>query len=159
MPTRMMSIDSSTRKTGLACFIDGKLKKYKLIDLSKSHSDTDNRISEMGKQILSSLDEFNPSIVYIETPKGSGRNVELVRKLSEILGVVRGWTITHGAYYEEVMPSVWRKYCGIDQGNKTREQLKQASMDYVRSVFQISVNDDVSDSICIGIAMFNKYKE
>ena len=155
----MVSIDSSTRKTGMALYVNGVLKDYGLIDLSKSKEATDVRIGDMGGKILTSLNIWKPDMVYIETPRGDGRNVELVRKLSEILGIVRGWTIEHGKYYEEIMPSVWRKYCGLEQGKKKRAELKQMSMDYVKATYRADVNDDVADAICLGSAMVNRYKK
>ena len=152
----MVSIDSSTKKTGMALFIGGRMSTYTLIDLSKI-KDVNERIDKMCLDIIKQLSKWSPSVVYIEEPKGEGRNVELVRKLSEILGAVRAWCLTHGSDYVEVKPSVWRKYVGIEQGNKKRDELKQASIDYVYRKHGVVVNDDVADSICIGSAMINKY--
>lgn len=151
------SIDSSTKKTGMSLFKNDEQFECKQIDLSDSRDTTDARMSEMGRNILLVLNEWNPDGIYIEEPKGEGRNVELVHKLSEIIGVVRGWAITHdGCYFEEVKPSVWRKYVGITQGRKKREELKTDSINLVKDVYGIDVNDDVADSICIGIAMLRR---
>lgn len=155
---RMVSIDSSTRRTGISLFVDGNLNDFCLIDLSKNSDDTDGRINLMGKEIMGHLDKWRPGAVYIEEPKGHG-NVELVHKLVELLGVTRGWCILNGVYYEEVKPSVWRKYCGLEQGNKKRAELKAASVEYVKEKYNVEVNDDVADSICIGDAMLYRYGE
>lgn len=156
---RMVSIDSSTKKTGMTLFVDGVLHNFTLVDLSNSKEETDVRISMMGKEMLHHLDDWSPAAVYIESPRGDGRNVELVRKLSEILGIVRGWCIRNNSYYEEIPPSVWRKYCGLEQGKKKRAELKAASVEYVKEKYNVEVNDDVADSICIGDAMVNRYGE
>lgn len=156
---RMVSIDSSTRRTGMALFVDGRLYDFTLVDLSKSAAETDLRISIMGKEILDVLNMWMPDSVYIESPRGDGRNVELVRKLSEILGIVRGWCIGGGKFYEEVMPSVWRKHCGLEQGKKKRADLKAESVAYVKEKYGVEVNDDVADSICIGDAMVVRYSD
>ena len=153
----MVSIDSSTKKTGMALFVGGKMNKYVLIDNSKE-KDVNKRIDKMCLDIIEQLSKWHPTVLYIEEPKGEGRNVELVRKLAEILGAVRAWCLTHGCYYEEVQPSVWRKYVGITQGTKKRAELKQASIDYVYTTYGAEVNDDVADSICLGAAMVNRYK-
>lgn len=155
---RLVSIDSSTNKTGAALYVGGKLKEYDLIDLSKSGLTIDPRIDEMGKRIMKLLSYWQPTMVYIEEPKGHN-NVELVRKLSTILGIVRGWCIQNGVYFEEIKPTVWRKYIGFDQGGKKRDELKAASIDYVRKTFGIEVNDDTADAICIGGAIINMYGE
>lgn len=152
----MVSIDSSTKKTGMTLFVGGHMTSYTLIDNSKI-KDVNERIDKMCIDIIKQLSKWSPSVVYIEEPKGEGRNVELVRKLSEILGAVRVWCLTHGSTYDEIKPSVWRKYVGIEQGAKKRDELKQASIDYVYRKYGVVVNDDVADSICIGSAMINKY--
>ena len=154
---RMVSIDSSTNKTGCALFIEGVLNDHELIDLSKLGLDINTRINEMGRRIVDKLDLWTPRMVYIEEPKGH-QNIELVRKLSEILGIVRGYCITHDVYYSEIKPSEWRKYCSLDQGGKKRAELKAASVDYVKNKYGIEVNDDVSDAICIGDAVINIYQ-
>lgn len=155
---RLVSIDSSTKKTGMAFFIGGRLEKYELIDLSNSGLEINSRTDAMGLRIMTLLSHFNPDMVYIEEPKGHN-NVELVRKLSTILGIVRGWCLQNKVYFEEIKPTVWRKYAGLDQGGKKRAELKAASVGYVRNKYNVEVNDDVADAICIGDAVLNMYKE
>lgn len=151
----MVSIDSSTKKTGLAKYVNGVLDKYQLVDLS-SIKQIDHRMNQMGLSLIALLDEWMPDMVYIEEPKGEGRNVELVRKLAEIIGIVRGWCISHECYYEEIKPSVWRAKLGIKQGARKREELKAASMEYVKTKYGIEPEtDDVADAICIGLAVLN----
>lgn len=49
--------------------------------------------------------------------------------------------------------SHWRSQVGIHTGRGIkRESLKQASQKIVKSIYNIEVNDDISDAICIGIA-------
>lgn len=154
---RMVSLDTSTNKSGCALFVRGQLEEYNLIDLSKMGLQLDDRINEMGRQLIGMLNHWKPSMVFIEEPKGH-QNIELVRKLSEVLGIIRGWCIQNGAYYGEIKPSEWRKYCGLDQGGKKRVELKAASVEYVKTKYGIEVNDDTADAICIGDAVVNRYK-
>ena len=154
---RMVSLDTSTNKSGCALFVCGQLEEYNLIDLSKMGWQLDDRINGMGRQLIGMLNHWKPNMVYIEEPKGH-QNIELVRKLSEILGIVRGYCITHDVYSSEIKPSEWRKYCSLDQGGKKRAELKAASVDYVKNKYGIEVNDDVSDAICIGDAVINIYQ-
>ena len=88
---RFVSLDTSTNKSGVAFYVDGELADYELIDCSKN-KDIDSRMNDMGREILSRLSLYSPTLIYIEQPKGGGQNVEMVRKLSEILGIVRGNT-------------------------------------------------------------------
>ena len=157
--TKTVSIDSSSRKTGMALFIDGKLDMYELIDLSTNKEPTETRINVMGKNILLLLSHWQPEIVYIEEPQGHGCNLKLVNILCQIIGIVRGWCIDHKAYFEIVHPSVWRKYLGMSQGGKKREELKSESMRIVKEKYGIEVNDDMADAINIGNAMINRYSK
>lgn len=157
---KMVAVDSSTKKTGISLFVNGELEESKLIDLSSFKGDTEERINVMGANILLMLGKWNPAIVYIEEPKGRGGNIELIRKLAEVLGIVRGWCIDNSAEYHEVKPSEWRAQLGFKQGGGTkRTELKRESVEYVRDKYNVLVNDDVADSICIGDAMIIKYGE
>lgn len=157
---RMVAVDSSTKKTGISLFINGELEEANLIDLSSHKGTTDERINAMGANLILMLSKWDPHMVYIEEPKGHGSNLELVRKLSEILGIVRGWCIDNSRHYEEIKPSEWRSYLGFKQGAATkRTELKRESVEYVRDRYGILVNDDVADSICIGDAMIKKYSD
>lgn len=156
---KVCSIDSSTRKTGMALFLDGELNTYQLIDLSTSKDTADERINIMGRNMLLLLSHWCPEIVYIEEPQGHGQNVKLVNMLCQIIGIVRGWCIENKAYFEVVSPSVWRKYLGMSQGGKKRAELKEESKRVVKDTYDVDVNDDVADAINIGNAMINRYSK
>lgn len=159
MNKKIVAIDSSTRKTGMSYFVNGEFVKHGLIDLSKGYDDTEERIRIMGGKILQALNIWKPDTVYIEQAQGQGKNVSLVRKLSELIGFAKAWCVLNGASIEEVPPSVWRKYVGIDQGKKKRPELKAESIRLVKETYGLDVGDDEADAICIGIAMINKQKE
>ena len=149
---KMVSIDSSTNQTGMALFEDGKYSTHTLLDCHL-YRDTDERINTMIKGIITTLQEWKPDIVWIEQPKGQ-MNVEMTRKLSEILGAVRMWCVWRDREYHEIMPSVWRKYLpGFDQGKKKRSELKQQAIDYVKDKLDIVADTDSADSICIGLSV------
>lgn len=150
---RVIGIDSSTRRTGMALFVDGQYSRHTLIDLSKSNEDTDARMNIMGRNILLVLNEWKPDTVFIEEPNGSGGNIDNFRKLSEIIGIVRGWCIENRVAYHECKPSVWRKNVGIEQGKKKRPELKDESIKFVFEKYGIEVGDDEADSICIAAGM------
>lgn len=49
--------------------------------------------------------------------------------------------------------SHWRSVCGIKTGRGVkRDTLKQASIKLVKATYNIDVNDDIADAICMGIA-------
>ena len=154
---RMVSIDPATYKTGIALFVNGKLDKYGLIDLSKFKGQTNDRIKEMARVIICDyLNKWKPTMVFIEEPKGRN-NIDLVRKLVMVMGSVLGWCVINNAYYEIVMPNVWRKWLGLDQGKKQRDDLKAESIQAVQDMFGINVDDNIADAINIGVAVLNRY--
>lgn len=155
---KLVSIDSSSKKTGMATFVNGSYDNHILIDYSKK-SDIEERIDLMGKDILSYLAKNKPEIIIIEYPQGKGRNVRMVGKLCEILGIVRAYAIAKGCEYHELAPSVWRSYLGWKQGKKNRDELKQMSIDYIKDKYGFEVTDDESDSIAIGEAWIEFCKE
>ena len=159
MKADMVSIDSSTKLTGLAAFSNNALLSHHLIDHS-GIKDIDERSMAMGRSIVSYLNKYEPKVIYIEQPKGR-QNVELVRKLSRILGVVLGWAATHDCYYEEVMPSVWRKYVPeFSQGGKDRAELKDESIRVCRELFGFEpASDDEADACLIGYAQLQRYAD
>lgn len=113
----------------------------------------------MGKALLSYLKKQKPDIIYIEHPQGHGNNVSLVAMICELLGIVRAYAIEKKIEYKELSPSVWRKYCGFDQGKKKRVELKQMSIDYIKEHYDIEVGNDEADAIALGTGVINYYNK
>ena len=158
MSTKFVSCDTSTNNSGLALFVDGRYKEHVLINKSKI-KDTYERINAMCLDIYSQLEKWKPDILWIEHPQGHGSNVDMVGKLCEILGAVRMWCLIHNCEYNEICPSEWRMYAGIEQGRAKREELKQASVQYIKDKLGIDEGDDVADSIALGYAVLNRFDE
>ena len=157
---KMVSIDGATHITGMAYFVNGKLRDYGKIDLSNSGKDIDDRLLEMGEKMLKALDIWKPSIIYIEQPQGNGNNIRTSGYIHELIGFAKAWAVKNYAYCEEVPPSVWRKCLGLKQGrNIKNKQLKQESINAVIDMFGINTTDDIADAICLGTAMLNKYSD
>ena len=153
--TRFVGIDASTKKTALALLINGKYSEHKLIDCSE-YSDTEERIREMCKEILEQLDEYKPDIIYIED-SWNAANVQTTKLLTRVMGCVFAWAIKNDAEWNCILPSRWRKLCGIEQSKKKRSELKQASIDYVYNRYGIKVNDDVGDAIALADGVVNYF--
>lgn len=155
----LCTIDSSTNATGMCLSIDGEYSTHVFIDHHKN-KDVDNRMNMMIKDIITQLQKWNPDIVWIEQPQGHGRNVAMVRKLAEIMGAVRCWCVVRKREYYEIMPSEWRKYLpDYSQGGKSRDELKQDAIEYVKEKLNIECSSDEADAICICIAVMEYYKQ
>lgn len=58
---------------------------------------------------------------------------------------------------EYIYPSSWRAKLGIKNGRGIkRTTLKEADIAFVKEKYQIDVNDDEADAICIGLAEYSK---
>lgn len=150
---KLCSIDSSSKKTGMAFFKGLDLHDHKLLDYS-SITDKEERIKKMCLNIISELDNYQPDMVLIED-SWNARNIETTKLLTRIMGVVYGWCITNNREYMAILPSQWRKHAGISQGSKKRAELKQASIDFVFHEYGITCGDDEADSIAIGKSYLN----
>ena len=107
--------------------------------------------------ILNTLNEIKPNIIYIEETVVL-RNAQTQRFLTRLQGVVYAWCIQNNCEFNTIRPSSWRKAINLKQNkNIKREQLKQEAIDYVKEKYNIEVNDDIADAICIGDAVLNLF--
>lgn len=152
---KVCGLDISTKKTGVSFGEDEKILSYDLIDKSDI-TDVEDRINKMALALIEKLNVEKPEIVWIEDT-WNARNIQTTKELTRIIGVVNGWCIMNNAEFNLIMPSRWRKLVSIEQGKKKRQELKELSIKYVKDNFNIDVNDDVADSICILDAAFVYY--
>lgn len=156
MSVKLLSVDSSTQKTGLACFINGTYKEHCLLDCSKQKN-MDMRFEDMSKEIWKMFDKYNPDIVYIEETVVL-RNAQTQRFLTRLQGVIYAWCMKNNCEFNTIRPTSWRAAIGIKQNkNIKREQLKEQAIQYVSAKYGVNVTDDEAESICIGDAVIKLY--
>lgn len=153
----IMSLDVSTRSTGLAIFDGNKLITYKLI--TATSTDLIKRIQKITKEIQETIEEYkeiNKLILEEVRPEDSaGLNTNTHRALMWAQAAI-AFMIHDNCpkiTMEYVYPGTWRKDCGIKTGRGIkRETLKKADIQFVKDNYNIDVNDDIADAICIGHA-------
>ena len=154
--TRLLTIDGSTQKSGVALFINGKYNKHVLLDFSKDKN-MDSRFEEMSKSLWDNLSNNNPDVVYMEEVY-SARDPRTSKFLSRLQGVVYSWCMNNNCEFNTITPSSWRKQLEFHQGKGVKRiQLKEQSIKYVLEHYDLKVNDDEADAICIGDAVIKKY--
>lgn len=153
--TIMCSLDVSTTSTGFAIFHNGIYESSCLLDHS-NNKDTNSRIAEMGNDILSALNKYNPVIVSIEDAY-CGNNADTMKKLCRLQGMVYGWCLSHNADFNIYLPSSWRKEFGDLFKGKKRPECKRLAIEYVKDKYSIDVNDDEAEAILIGESTVKKY--
>ena len=107
MSTKLITIDGSTQKSGIAYFCNGKYKAHHLLDYSKDKN-MDSRFNKMASGIWSLLDIYNPNIIYMEETY-TARNPQTTKVLTRLQGVVYAWCITHECEFNTIRPTQWRK--------------------------------------------------
>ena len=159
---KLLSLDTSSSKTGWSCFEDAKYKKSGVINFDtneckkKYKGNSDKRIEDMCSAIIDLLKKYKPDIIVIEK-LNVGRNMVAVRHLSKVIGVVYCYSILNDCYYHEIQASQWRSQIGIQGKNRKREEYKQLAIEYVKNTLGIDVTDDEADSICAGIAYIKMF--
>lgn len=158
MDIKLITIDGSTMKTGIAYFINGEYNTHHLLDFSKEKN-MEVRFIEMSKTIWKSLDKYKPNILYIEETY-TARNPQTAKILTRLQGVVYAWCINNDCEFNTIKPTSWRKLLGFKQGkNVKRDELKTQSVDYIFNKYGIKVTDDESDALCIADAVFKIFED
>ena len=153
---RMISIDSSTKKTALAVFDNGEYKEVNLIDCSTINN-MDERFYEMAKLIFNFLEKNKPYIIYMEETVVE-RNASTQRFLTRLQGGVYAYCMKNDCEFNTIRPTEWRKLVGIEQGKKKREVFKKEAIYLVLKEFGRIVTDDEAEAILIGLAILKKFE-
>lgn len=153
---KLVVIDGSTQKTGIAYFYNGKYKKHYLLDYSKNRN-INSRFNDMSQAIWNLLEELTPNILYIEETY-SAVNPQTTKVLTRLQGVVYAWCMNHNCNFNTIRPSSWRKQLNFIQGKGIkRNQLKEQSIQYVLDNYGLNVGDDEADAICIADAAIKMF--
>ena len=152
--TRLVGLDTSSSITGFSLYERAKLKEHGILDHHKE-KDVLIRTEDMVIDISRILKEYKPQIIVIESPPLVNSPKTLIL-LSEIVGVVRGWSIASGyAEYVEYGANEWRKLiAGEDEKvPRSRNDAKPWDMEKVRNLFGVEpVDDNEADGILVGAA-------
>lgn len=150
---RVLALDAATNVSGYAIFDDGELVSYGTY--KASGEDATERINDIKHWLAALIDYCQCDYCGIENiqlqsyGKGSYQ-VELYRALARLQGVVLD------TLFEKKIPcglayaSEWRKFCGINEGARERENKKKLAQDKVKLWYKQDCTQDEADAICIG---------
>ena len=155
---KIIGVDASSKSFGYSVFEDKQLVSYGC--LTASSTDLIKRINKILKEfedVLSS-NKDTQKIIMEEVIPTTSKNNKTYKALMWLQGAVA--IMVHDKFpnikIEYIYPNSWRSNCSIKTGkNITREQLKQADIDFVKKKYGIDVNDDIADAI--GIAHSSIY--
>ena len=151
----LLSLDTSTTSTGYAIYVDGQYSSSACFDLKKYK---DEKLPQMIKLLFSLIDKLKPNIIVAEEMVVP-RNPQTARLLTMLLGALYGKCLVSNIEWFTLRPTQWRKFAKNNDEKlpRKRDELKAWSKAKVKSLFNIDVNDDVSDAILIGYGFIKEY--
>lgn len=149
----ILGIDPSTKASGIAVFKDNELIHYECI--TAGSASLYKRIDKMIEGLRRIITEFKVQYVYIEDvyPEDVRNNIQIYKVLTYLQGFILHLLDEYNLEYTFFTASEWRAKCGIHTGRGVkRESLKSKDIAFVKNQFDIEVNDDVADAVCIAWA-------
>lgn len=151
---KVVGIDASTNKTGIAMFCNGRYIEHTLIDLHKT-KDSNKRIPQMMLAICDYLDRNEVDKIIMEESMMTN-NISTVKMLSNLAGAIMYYAANNGIEFELVLPTHWRKKIGLSQSNKIkREVLKAEAILAVKQEYNMELTDDEAESVLIARSGFD----
>lgn len=146
---KLLSLDMSTHSTGFAIGVDGTLQNHGCI--TSKAKDVEKRIIQMRRQIVNLIVKNKPNKIIVQQVRpqvNSHTNKVLMWLQGAIILVAYECDPTIKVQF--INASEWRAAIKIKQGRGVkREQVKIHDIQYVKEKYNIDVNDDEADAICI----------
>lgn len=160
----ILALDLSTKSSGWAIFYDKTLVEHGCE--TSSSEDLIKRIHIMRDAIDKILTNHKIDKIVMEEVRPEGGYGVGNQKTHKALMWLQADVafLLHDKYpkieIEYIYPSSWRAVIGIKTGKGIkRTSLKQADIDFVKETYNICVNDDEADAICIGHANVYQIKD
>jgi len=160
---KLLALDLSTKSSGYAVFENGELIDYGCF--TSASTDLIKRIKVMTDGIKNVIDkhiDITKIIVEEVRPEGTGYGVGNLKTHRALMWCQAAIAfMLHDNYknleMEYIYPSSWRASIGIKTGRGIkRTTLKEKDIEFVKEKWNIDVNDDEADAICIGYASSNE---
>lgn len=152
----ILGLDLSSKSSGYSVFDNNKLIDYGCI--TSASSNLYKRIDVMVQGIKEVLNKYSINHVYIEDvlPDDVKHNQTVYKALTYLQGYILHLLDDYHLSYTFFTASQWRAKCGIHTGRGIkRESLKSKDIEFVKNQYNIDVNDDIADAICIASAGLN----
>lgn len=153
---RILALDLSTKSTGWAIGEEQCLQQHGCI--VKNSKNVIDRIIQMREQLSSIIKQNKIDKIIMEEvrPDFNSHTGKVLIWLQAAI-VIAAYEISPNIQFDFINASEWRAILKIKQGRGIRrEQLKPKDIQYVRQKYNIEVNDDEADAICILDAYYLK---
>lgn len=149
MSNRLLSLDQSSRITGYAIFIDGKLEKFG--KFATEQNDVGQRLHSIRNKVQSLITEYEINEVVFEDIQHQNNvmnNVQTFKVLAEVFGVITELLTSLNIPYSTVLATEWKSTLSIK--GKQRAEQKRNAQEFVKGFYNIKATQDECDAICIG---------
>lgn len=153
---KILSLDLSTKSTGYCIGQDQSIISHGCI--TASSKDVEKRIIKMRDELSKIIKNNKIQKIIMEQVRKQQYNSHTNKILMWLQGaiVIAIYEINPSIKYDFIDTSVWRAALKIKQGpGIKRDVLKPQDIQYVKNKYNIIVNDDEADAICI----FDAYNE
>lgn len=153
---KILSLDLSTKLSGWSIGQNQSLKSHGCI--SASSRDVIQRIIKMRNQIANIIKENNIDIIVMEQvrPDYNSHTGKILMWLQAAIAII-AYEINPKIEFKFINASEWRAALKMKQGRGIkREIVKAQDIQYVKNKYNIIVNDDEADAICILDAYYQK---
>lgn len=145
----VLSLDQSSRITGYAVFINGKLDTFGKFIFDDA--DIDVRLMKIRNKIEELINLHAPNeVVYedIQQQNNITNNVQTFKVLAEVFGVLSELFAELNIKHTPVLASSWKSTLNIKGRNRTEQ--KRNAQQYVIDNYGVKPTQDECDAICIG---------
>ena len=154
---KILFLDLSTKSTGYAVGENQSLKSSGCI--AASSREVERRIIKMRDQIIKIIKNQNINKIVMEQvrPEYNSHTYKILMWLQAII-VIAAYEINNNIKYQFIYPSQWRAVLHIKQGpGIKRQNVKERDTQYVKNKYNLRVNDDEADAICLMDAYYLKF--
>ena len=154
---KILAIDASTHSTGYAIGQNGVLKKHGCI--TAASKDTVKRIIKMREQVSKLIKDHKIDKIIIEQvrPEYNSHTNKILMWLQGAI-IIAAHEANPSIEEEYINAVTWRAALKMKQGpGIKRDPLKMQDIKYVQNKYNIKVNDDQADAICIFDAYWEKF--
>lgn len=151
---RIIGIDNATENIGISVFDNGKLIYYHLYHVE---GDTITRLLKNRKlleQVF--IEQWKPDFIALEDIQYQS-NIQTFKILAMLLGSSLVSIKNKNIKCDTVYSKVWRAHFQI--GGKTRLEQKKQAIEKIKTMYNISVSDDIAEAILIGKYAVDNLKE
>jgi Holliday junction resolvasome RuvABC endonuclease subunit len=153
-----LGLDMATHNSGVALFSSDK-KLIEHINIYGGDGDIIERCKCIYDQLDKFLDKYN-NITYVAIEDTLLNkfvpNLNTCRDLITLKGWIQSLLYKHKLPFDIWTPNEWKSKVDVFNGpeGKTRAIQKQRAINLVKSVFNIEVDDNQADAICLAIAQY-----